>query len=202
MAGPIVFSHPGCGPFAQHAARALYEAGLLSEYVTTFHYDRTSRLGRLLYVALSAIYPNPEKQLARRQISELPPALILGYPLPEIARMAASKLGPIAGDLAWEQTEKWFDRLVARNHLNGTEAVYGFEHACLTSFLTQKSRGKLCLYEMPSNHHAATAELLNPEFERYPEIVSRYERHIRCLAAKRNRRKDLELRMADLVLTN
>ena len=37
---------------ASHAARALHEAGLLSAYVTTFHYDRRSFLGRFLFVGL------------------------------------------------------------------------------------------------------------------------------------------------------
>jgi glycosyltransferase involved in cell wall biosynthesis len=115
--------------------------------------------------------------------------------------MAAAQLGPITGDLAWERTEKWFDRLVARNHLPGSAAVYGFEHACLESFLEQKKRNGLCIYEMPITHHRTTSELLDPEFESLPEIVTRCDRHLQRMAPRRNERKDHELQLADHVIT-
>ena len=72
----VVLSHPGCGPFVQHAARGLHEAGLLAEYVNTFHYDDRSAMGRFLKLALRARYEDPEKQLAWRRITEIPLNLV------------------------------------------------------------------------------------------------------------------------------
>lgn len=201
MTDTVVFAHPGCAPFAQHGARALHEAGLLAAYVTTFNYNSTSPLGRFLRFSLRARYRDSEKQLARRQITELPVELIRSYPLPEMIRMAAAQVGPIPGDLVWERTEKWFDSIVSRRHLSGTAAVYGYEHACLQSFRTQKDRGGLCLYEMSTSHHRETFDILYPEFEKYPETVTAYDRHLRRLAPRRNERKDSELQLADFIIT-
>jgi glycosyltransferase involved in cell wall biosynthesis len=198
----VVLSHPGCGPFVQHAARGLHEAGLLAEYVTTFHYDDRSALGRFLRLALRARYEDPEKQLARRTITEIPRNLVYGHPLPELLRMLSVEVGPIATDLVWEQTEKWFDRIVARRHLDGTTAIYGYEHACLESFKSQRARGGLCIYEMPIPHHKTTSAILFEEFDRYPETVTKRDLHLRKLAWRRNARKDQELGLADLVIVN
>ena len=198
----VVLSHPGCGPFVQHAARGLHEAGLLAEYVTTFHYDERGALGRFLRLVLRARYETPEKQLARRKITEIPLKLVHGHPLPELLRMLSVEVGPIAADLVWEQTEKWFDRIVARRHLEGTTAIYGYEHACLESFRSQRARGGLCIYDMPTTHHKTTSAILLEEFDKYPETVTARDLHLRKLGYRRNARKDQELGLADLVIVN
>src|SRR2546426_2873952 len=197
----VVLSHPGCGPFVQQAARALHEVGLLSAYVTTFHYDRSSALGGSLRFLLRGT-SDPEKQLARRRITEVPSELVRDHPIPELIRMAAARVGPIAADLAWERTEKWFDRIVARHHLAGTVALYGYEHACLESFISQRARGGFCIYEMPIAHHKTTSRLLYSEFEEYPETVTKQDIHLRKLAPRRNERKDRELKLSNLVIVN
>jgi len=203
----VLLSHPGCAPFVQHTARALYEVGLLSAYVTTFCYQPGSWLGRALRTTLRLVMRDPERQLVRRQITEVPREMVISYPMPELLRMAAAKLplesiGPIVADLVWEQTELWFDRIVARKHTDGVAAVYGYEHACLETFRAAKARGALCIYEMPICHHKTVEELLRPEFERIPEVETPYEEHRRRLAPRRNARKDEELRLADLVIVN
>jgi glycosyltransferase involved in cell wall biosynthesis len=180
----------------------LYEADLLAAYVTTFHYDRNTALGRFLRTALRAAHHNPEEQLCRRRITEVPQELVRSYPWPEFLRMLASKVGPITTDLVWEHTEKWFDTIVARHHLEGTAAVYGYEHACFDSFTAQKRRGGLCIYEMPITHHNTTSEILYAEFDKYPETVTKRDLHLRRLAWRRNERKDRELQLADLVIAN
>ena len=202
-AARVVLSHPGTGPFVQNAARALYEAGLLSAYVTSFRYDRQSRLGRLLRTALGLVMGDPEQVLARRVITEVPREMVRSRPLPELIRMAAVKgTDPIVADRVWEVTEKWFDRLVARRHLDGADAVYAYEHAALASFQAQKRRGGRCIYEMPITHHATTTRYLDEEFARFPSVETDRDRHLRRLAPRRNQRKDRELGMADLVVCN
>ncbi len=200
MNNGIVLSHPGCGPFVQQAARGLYEAGLLKEYVTTFQHDAGNVLNQLLNVALRPIYSHPQSQLERRCITEVPAALIRSHPFPELLRMAALNFGPIAGDIVWEHTEKWFDRIVARKHLRHATAVYGYEHACLETFRRQRARGGVCIYDMPICHHATTDRWLAAEYAKYPELTTAYDRHRARLSERRNRRKDAELVLADCVI--
>jgi glycosyltransferase involved in cell wall biosynthesis len=127
--------------------------------------------------------------------------MVRSHPLPEMIRMAAVKgTNPITTDRVWEVTEKWFDRIVARHHLDGTDAVYAYEHAALATFQAQKKRGGLCIYDMPTCHHATAAKWVGREFERFPELATSYENHRRRLAPLRNQRKDRELVLADLVV--
>jgi glycosyltransferase involved in cell wall biosynthesis len=202
-AARVVLSHPGTGPYVQHAARALHEAGLLSAYVTTFHYARQSPLGRFLRTAMGLVMRHPEQELSRRVITEVPREMVRSHPLPELIRMAAVKgTDPITTDRVWEVTEKWFDRIVARRHLDGTDAVYGYEHAALATFEAQKRRGGACIYEMPITHHATTAKYLDEEFACFPSVETERDRHLRRLAPRRDQRKDRELGMADLAVCN
>src|SRR5712672_3673344 len=92
MNGPkVLFSHPGCPPFAQQAARSLYEADLLSKYVTTFSYQSEALLGKALRRTLGLVTNHPELQLARRQITEVPESVVVHHSLSELLRTVASK---------------------------------------------------------------------------------------------------------------
>lgn len=201
-ANKVLFAHPGSPPFAQQAARALYEAGMLSAYVTSFAYRPGSRLGRGLKAGLGVVMADPAKELARRQIREVPDSAIITHPVPELLCILSGRLGvgPIAGDLLWEQAEKWFDRVVARRHLSGVDAVYGYEHATLDTFRRMKRAGGRCIYDQPICHHKTLSEILYEEYDRFPEVQTPYEAHIRRLAPRRNARKDEEVAMADLVI--
>jgi glycosyltransferase involved in cell wall biosynthesis len=198
----VLFSHPGCPPFAQQAARGLLESGLLSAYSTTFSYDRDSTLGKAMKAGMSLASPDAERELVRREITEVPADRIIRHPISEILRTIASKAptGPIVADRIWDKAERWFDRTVAQKDLNGERAVYCYEYAALSTFEKQKARGGLCVYDLPIAHHKLTAELLDPEMEQFPEALTNYESHLRRLATKRNERKDRELALADHVL--
>lgn len=175
---------------------------MLRAYVTTFAYQSASRLGKTLREVFKLTSPDPERQLARRQITEVPAELVKVHPLPELVRMLPVKLGlgPIVSDLLWEPMELWFDRMVAREHLDGVTAVYGYEHASLETFRAHKQRGGLCIYDMPICHHATTQRWVGEEFRKYPELATSYDRHRGKLASRRNRRKDAELELADRVV--
>jgi glycosyltransferase involved in cell wall biosynthesis len=197
----IVVVHPGNSPFVQHAARGLQEAGLLKSYVTTFVYEPQSPLGRVVRGTLRLVMHDADLQLRRRCIDHILAERVIGHPLPEFLRMAISKgIGPVAGDLAWEVTEKWFSSVVARKHLAESRAVYSYEHVALDVFEAQKSRGGLCIYDMTTPHHASKIKWMAGEFERFPELQTRYERHRHDLAPRRNRRKDKELALGDRVV--
>ena len=198
----VLFSHPGCPPFAQQAARGLLEANLLSAYSTTFSYDRDSTLGKAIKAGMSLASDDAERQLVRREITEVPADRIIRHPVSEILRTLASKAptGPIVADRIWDKAERWFDRRVAQKDLNGERAVYCYEYAALSTFEKQKARGGLCVYDLPIAHHKLSAELLDPEMEKFPEALTDYESHLRRLATKRNERKDRELALADHVI--
>ncbi|HYP39566.1 MAG TPA: glycosyltransferase family 4 protein [Chloroflexia bacterium] len=201
-ANKVLFSHPGNPPFAQQAARALYEADILSAYVTSFAYRPESRLGRGLAAGLGVIMADPAKELARRQIREVPDSVIASHPVPELLCILSGRLGvgPIAGDLLWERAEKWFDKVVARRHVSGVDAVYGYEHATLDTFRKMKREGGQCIYDQPICHHKTLSEILYEEYDKFPEVQTPYDAHIRRLAPRRNARKDGELALSDLVI--
>jgi glycosyltransferase involved in cell wall biosynthesis len=197
----VLLSHPGCPPFVQHVARALYEAGLLSAYVTAFAYQPESWLGRTLKSGLGLLSNGADKELQRRRITEIPESLVITHPLPELARiLTVRSLGRIAADSVWEKAELWFDKIVARKHLNGERAVYAYEHAALETFKAQRHRGGLNIYDMPTAHHHTKSAILEPEFEKYPEVQTEYDRHLKKYAARRKERKDQELGLADLIV--
>ncbi len=200
----VLFSDPGCAPFAQHAARALHEARLLTTYVTCFHYQPDDMLDRSLRLLLRSIYRDPGRELTRRSITEISREYVVSHPVPELLRMLPPKLGFGSSicDLVWERTEKWFDSIVARKHLNGAGAVYAYEHAALATFRAQKACGGLCIYEQPIAHHLTASEILDAEFAEYPEAETAHDRHLRRYRHRRNQRKDEELRLADLVIVN
>ena len=201
--GLVLLSHPGSPPFVQQTARALYEANLLSKYVTRFTYQPDTVFGRTVKAGMRLLSSEPEKQLARRQLTEIPAHLVETHPLPELLRTAIGKsLGAVPTDLIWEKSELWFDRMVAKKHLNGERAAYAYEHSALDTFKTFKRRGGLCIYEMPICHHRTTAEILEPEFDKFPELRTSYQRHLAKNAVRRNARKDDELAQADLVVVN
>lgn len=198
----VLLAHPGNGPFVQHAARALHEAGLLAGYATTFAYEPDSTLGRALRIGLRPLFTNPARELARRRIDEVPPELVLTTPLPELLRMLALKLrlGPVVGDMVWEQGERWFSRHVARRYATRASAVYSYEHVALEPFIAAKARGGLCIYDQPIAHHATLSAILDEEYALFPEAQTDYDAHLRANAARRHARMAEELQLADLVV--
>jgi glycosyltransferase involved in cell wall biosynthesis len=198
----VLFFHPGNVPNAQQVARALHEANLLSAYVTTFAYKADSSLSKALKLGLGIFVSDPEKELARRQITEIPENLVHTHPFPEMLRTLVAKLpfGEIPSGVVWERAELWFDRQVASKDLNGQTAVYGYEHASKATFTEQKRRGGLCIYDMPICHHARSSRLLKEEADKYPDTQTSVDARLQKVAPRVNARKDEELALADLVI--
>ena len=198
----ILFSHPGCPPFAQQAARAFYDAGLLSAYVTTFAYRPRTNFGRYLKGVYGLFSGSANQELSRRQITELPDEMVITHPSRELLRtfVSRSRLGPIAADYVWENAELWFDRRVSRHHLHNARAVYGYEHAVLETFSKQRARGALNIYDMPTAHHKLKSAMLDTEVSAVPEGQTTYVRHVQRNRSRRNERTDAELALADLII--
>jgi glycosyltransferase involved in cell wall biosynthesis len=200
----IVVSHPGVGPHVQLAARALDEAGLLKYLVTSYAYRPQDLVTKAITRTLKPIRPTLTAELKRRTVTEIPDTRVVTHPAGELIRLTSVKLGfgPVISDRVWEIAERSFDALVARKHLSGAAVIYGYEHASLRSFQVMKRQGGRCVLEMATCHHSAVSRLVTPELDRFPELWTPYERHLISQAPRRDRRKDEELGLADLIICN
>src|SRR5262249_42836711 len=130
-----------------------------------------------------------------------PPECVRLHPAWEVARVLAGRMGgEVVGDYAWERTERGFDATVARTLTTSLSAVYGYEHAALTTFARAKRLGLKIYYDMPAPHHQLTSQVLEDEYEKYPALRTEHYVHTRPLTAKRNVRRDEELSLADAVV--
>jgi hypothetical protein len=92
---------------------------------------------------------------------------------------------------------------VASNISNKIDAVYTYEHAALATLLKAKSLKKFCIYEQSSVHHTFFSTLAKQQLQLYPELMNaEMDLKTNALSAKRNRRRDKELELADLIICN
>ena len=198
----VVFAYPGASPNMEQAARALWEAGMLSTYVTTFAYQPDRFLGRFLRLVSGSVWHRTHHELSRRQITAIPEEYVSLHPWPEFLRIAAHRLnmGAIVEDWLWEKTMLWFDRLVARKYVPYNTAIYGFEFSSLDSFKMAKQQHKICILDKIAPHHKTLSSIIEREFELYPEVQTSYDMHVKPLAAQRNARTDAELHQADCII--
>jgi glycosyltransferase involved in cell wall biosynthesis len=200
----ITLAFPGTPPFAQQAARALYEAGLLKRFVTAYHYmpeARTSKIGATIgrIAGIDVV-----RELKRREILEVPLEVVKAYPFWEILRvgLARSKIGPVWVDQAWDIGSRRFDRIVAKSELDGADAIYGYEYTSLESFEVAKRRDLTTIIDLPSPDSGFVEGLLADEVTKYPDLKRAHSDYFdRKLPARLKRRRD-ELKLADIVIAN
>ena len=200
----IVISNPGVGSFIQQTVRAFHEAGSLDRFYTTVALMTDCGLGSVLFTKYGS--EKFRKRLAEkfynRLILDIPSVNIHTFPVSEIARVIATRLGwSEVGDTVWEWSEKRFDKLVSKN-LEGLDAVYAYEHAALETFRAAKIKGIRTIYEMPAPHHATTSRILDAEYEKYPELAGFQKQLSQSKTELRNQRREQELRLADIVVCN
>src|SRR5262245_57980937 len=168
----LVFAHPGVGPFVQQAARALLEADLLESYWTTFAARPDTRWQRALVRTASAVGLNIERDLRRREVTEVPETFLRLAPRWELITSSLRKIGadPRLVDAVWEHGILSFDRGVARCGLSGVGGIYGYEYSALASFREAARRGLARIYEVPSPEHDFVEGLIQREIEQFPEL--------------------------------
>jgi glycosyltransferase involved in cell wall biosynthesis len=176
-------------PHLHQIGRAMDEAGILSDYL----------------VPCGGFPLRNPMVLARRSPAGVPKTKLLQHPGWEITRLAASKLGLPASwvDLIWEQGELSFDR--ACSHLIASRrpnAFLGVEHAALDALRTARRSGIAAGLIYTSLHHRFREKWLNPELDLYPELLSPASRVIRNRDARRDQRRDEEMRSADFIHAN
>jgi glycosyltransferase involved in cell wall biosynthesis len=198
----ILFSAPDTRPSLQHAARALYEAGLLGAYYTTFALSDNGRsiraaefLDRILHSRLAA-------ELRRRAIREFPTDLMRRHPFWDVPRTLLSRLdvGERIVDGLHHRSLMSLDRHVAAG-LNGFAGVYAVNLAARTTFTAAKDRGISCIYEVLTLEARSYIRMLREEFEKFPALFTSTT-PVDMTAQRYIQRSDAEWRLADLIIVN
>ena len=200
----IVLSHPGVGPFVQQTARALFEAGLLASYWTTFTDQPGARWRQVLIQLAHLIGANLEQELGRRAVREVPASLVRRAPFWEIIRSLLTKIraDPRIIDLVWEHEILRFDRGVAKRGFENANGVYGYEYSALASFQEAERRGLARVYEVPSPEHDFVEDLIQREIEQFPELDDGKRKYFLDRQARRSRRRQREWASANIVIAN
>jgi glycosyltransferase involved in cell wall biosynthesis len=200
----IVLSHPGVGPFVQQTARALFEAGLLASYWTTFTDQPGARWRQALIQLGFLIGANFEQELGRRAVREVPAGLIRRAPFWEIIRLLLTKIraDPRIVDFVWDHETLRFDRGVARCGLENADGIYGYEYSALASFREAERRGLARVYEVPSPEPDFVDNLIQREIEQFPELDDGRREYFLARQARRTERRRQEWISADIVIAN
>lgn len=195
----VVVSYPGNFMDAQQAARAFNERGALAAYVTglAFSEDRISRLGKYLGQRVS-------KELRRRAITQIPPEMVASYPRLDMLRTALSRWvkNPTYADMIWDVMSHRFDQAVGRRHLDGIQAVYGFEYTARYTFEQAKRRAVAKILALPSIDNKEFEDIKNREESRFPELRSRQHSYFAERFAQRYERRRAEIALADVIVAN
>jgi glycosyltransferase involved in cell wall biosynthesis len=189
-------------PHVGNMARALYEVDSLAAFYTGGIDIVKSPGGRFIRRMASSVYPPLDSRLRRRHIPGVPQELIFPAWGWEGLRLATRYLnfGERLGDQVWERSELALDRRCARILTEDRfDAYLGVEHGALSSLQAAHTLGKKSVVSFLSPHHAIRAEWVDPEYERFPELLTPSIRKIRQLAKIRDARRDEEARTASVV---
>jgi glycosyltransferase involved in cell wall biosynthesis len=200
----ITLAHPTPAPFVEQVGRALFEAGMLSQFATTFvarpdakWLNNLSQLAKIFQIDLS-------KQLSRRSVTEFPLSLVKDYPWHEIVRILVSLVNKdeIIGDLVFDWGNTAFDRWVAREILPGSQGIYGYEYDCLETFRAAQQLGIARIYEIPSPEHDFMENMIQQELNLYPELHTQFRSYTKTLQKKRTQHRRQEWHLADVAIAN
>jgi glycosyltransferase involved in cell wall biosynthesis len=200
----VTLAFPGTPPFAQQAARALHEAGMLKRFVTTYHYMPDAQTSRIAAAIGSFTGFDLARELKRREILEVPVEVVRAYPFWEVLRVGLAKLkiGPIWVDRVWDIGSHRFDHVVATGELEGADAIYSYEYTCLESFEAAKQRKITTILDLPSPDSGFVEGLLADEVAKFPNLKRDHSDYFdRKLPERLKRRRD-ELKLADIVVAN
>jgi glycosyltransferase involved in cell wall biosynthesis len=199
-----VLAYPGNMAHAQHAARALMEAGALEAFVTTYAYRREGLLGSVLRRLPFEGSRCVARQLTRRTIEELPPHLVHTYPMWELLRSGAmmSGAGPVITDQVWDRMSHSFDALVARRYVARAQAIQVFEYTALAAFERAKKEGVARILHLPSLDSKQFEDIQQREKRLWKELVGQHDGYFDGKFARRYERRRNEIALADVIIAN
>ena len=188
----------------QNIARAIYEADDLYEFRTGGVDNVRWPPLRWARQGVSVALPGLDRQLSRRQVSQLPPEVVRANWLWELPRVLASRLtsGESLEDWLWERSEKALDRncarIVCRPDVGG---FLGVEHGALASLRAARALGKPGVVAYLSPHHRTRAKWVDVEFDRDPALLTPGRARSERLAPLRDERRDEEATTATWIET-
>jgi glycosyltransferase involved in cell wall biosynthesis len=200
----IVLASPNVAPHAQQAARALFEAGLLANYCTTFADLPEAGWRQTSAQLASLIGVDLDQEFRRRAVKEVPTDFLRRAPFWEIIRTILSKtrVDPRIVDLVWEREMLSFDHGVASRGLNYATGIYGYEYSTLASFQEAGRRGLGRIYDVPSPEHDFVENLIQHEIEQFPELDDGSRKYFLVRQGRRTERRRQEWMLADIVIAN
>ncbi|HTL69710.1 MAG TPA: glycosyltransferase family 4 protein, partial [Candidatus Eisenbacteria bacterium] len=184
------------------AALALFERDALGLYSST---GVITPDDRALLETVRRFAPRLAGKLDRRRLDFLPTKLLdcqWGW---EAWRLAASRVpgSMLIQDWFWEKNERSLDRLWSRLlRQKRFDGFLGVEHGALTAVREARRLGKKSAVIFMSLHHSFYEKWIEPEYEKFPELLSPAARRLSDLARVRDRRRDEEASLADCVHAN
>lgn len=166
----ILFSHPTGNANVREAARALNDAGLLSEFWTSVCWNQQHWLNRVLPRSVS-------HELSRRVFSHVGKDQLHCHPWVELGRLGAHQfkltrflrheVGRFSVDAVYRSLDlRVAARLRESPHIRG---LYGYEDGALASFREARRRGIRTIYELPIGYWRCYRELMEEEESLQPE---------------------------------
>lgn len=193
-----VVSYPGVMVHAQQVALAFHEAGELQAYVTTLAFHEDGPLLRMMAGRRGGA------ELARRAIRALPAGKLVRYPLREVLRTAASRLGAgaVRVDRLWDRMAREFDSTVAQRHVPRAGRIYAFEYTALASFEQARRLGVQAVLDLPSLDSLALEKQMAQEQANHPGMAEEHKDYFDALFAPRYERRQREIELADVIIAN
>ena len=196
----LILSHPTGNANVREVARALNEAGLLSEFWTSVCWNQAQLLNRVLPRSLC-------RELDRRAFPHIGRDQLHCHPWVELGRLTARQLNISSlirhevGRLSLDAVYRGLDsrvaaRLHAAPHIRG---VYAYEDGALASFRAARRLCAKTIYELPIGYWKCYRELMAEEASLQPEWAATLQGS--SDSAEKLQRKDEELALAtDIVV--
>lgn len=198
----IALSHPTGNQNVRSVLKALFDAGLLTEFTTSISVKEKAKILKLLPAELRTT-------LQRRSFS-LPDKLIKTYPALELARMICPKIGfkkAVEHEIGWASTDavynrtdkKVADRLAGLKKQKKITGVYAYEDGALLSFTKAKELDIECIYDLPIAYWETGRQLMKEEAERLPAWAETLGGGI-IDSEKKLEKKTREMELADVIV--
>ena len=199
----ILLGTPQLHEHMQQIAQALLEKGWLARYQSTGVDHFESPLARRCRAAIARV-SSVDALLQRRRIHTVPPSLVRSDWSLEVPRVLARHArAPRLSDWIWERQERSLSRQLARLiESDQFDVVFGTEFGSLEAVRSANRSGKKSVVAFVSPHAATRRRWMEPEYARFPELLTPDVRRLLALSRIRQERTDAEANEATLVHTN
>lgn len=195
----ILVASPNPGDYVTQVARAFHETSALHSFLTGLAITEDSRLLQPLRLFFG-------DRIKNRIISGLPKAKVKSQwrahvPLPSLHHEEIDTT-------LRARNERWSEAVItkyAHKALAAAEpptAVYAYENSALPLFKAAKSQGIPCILDLPSLDNREVLKIHLDEFDNLPAHLTARWRHTIKHFESRQLARDLERRLADIIVTN